>query len=238
MHLKDLAKDPHAALIVVDQQADFEPGGALAVAGGDEIAEPIAELMLSFQNVIVTQDSHPSGHISFASSYKLKKPFDVLTAAEVEADKIVSKFSKETLLKYLSTVPEKMQVLWPDHCVIGSKGWLLNSKIRIERALLVLRKGTRLDCDSYSAFFENDGSSTGLAGFLKERKIKRVVLVGLAGDYCVYWSAQDAAKLGFDVIYDEALTRFVNFPQGSREKALTHLKELGVQLILTRSDLS
>lgn len=236
MSLAKLVQDPHAALVVVDQQIDFEPGGALSVAGGDEIAEPISRLMLEFQHIIVSQDSHPPGHISFASSYKFKKAFDRLTLEEVEGGKVVSRFSKETLLKYLSLTPHQEQILWPDHCVINTRGWLLDPKIRLERATLLLRKGTRIDCDSYSVFFENDGSPTGLGGFLKEKEIRRLLLVGLAGDYCVFWSAQDGIRLGFEVYLDESLTRFVNFPQGRREGILAELKNEGVKFVDNSSE--
>ncbi|MDB5037490.1 MAG: nicotinamidase [Bacteriovoracaceae bacterium] len=230
MKLADLAKDKTAALIVIDQQIDFEPGGALAVAGGDEIVLGISKLMNEFQNVILTQDSHPKGHISFASSYEGKKPFELLTLKEVEAGSIRSKFSNELLVNYLKRVPHQLQVLWPDHCVTETNGWKINPNLPIEKASFILKKGMRLECDSYSAFFENDGTPTGLSKILREKKINKVVLVGLAGDYCVYWSAEDAHKEVFEVIYLQNLTRFVNFPENSKEKALTHLREIGVQV--------
>lgn len=229
--LSKLAEDASVALLAIDQQADFEPGGALPVAGGDEIAEPISEWMARFQTVVVTQDSHPLGHISFASSYVGKKPYDVLTMAEVKSGEIQSAFSQKTLEAYLSSVPQQQQVLWPDHCVIGTRGWFMDLRLKIERAHLILRKGTRLTCDSYSAFFENDGTATGLAQFLRARGIKSVVCVGLAGDYCVYWSAKDALREGFKVFYVEELTRFVNFPENSKTKALEDLRVRGVELL-------
>lgn len=221
------------ALLVVDQQTDFEPGGALAVAGGDEIASPIAELMkLRFGCVVVTQDSHPAKHISFASSYEGKKPFDVLTMSEVSEGRVVSKFfSKEVTLQYLSRVPNQTQILWPDHCIQGTSGWQVNALLPLERADLILRKGTRGDVDSYSAFFENDGTSTGLSAYLNARGISAVFVVGLAGDYCVAWSALDARREGFEVFYSEKLTRFVNFPEDSRTKALANLRELKVEFL-------
>lgn len=218
------------ALIVVDQQADFEPGGALAVSGGDEIAGPIADLMQNFHTIVVTQDSHPAGHISFASSHKNKKPFELLTIDEVVEEKVESKFSNDELLHYLKSIKNHSQVLWPDHCVMGTKGWKINSKIVLDRANLILRKGTRIDCDSYSAFFENDRTSTGLGEFLKAREIQRLTIVGLAGDYCVAWSALDARSLGFDVEMPLQLTRFVNFPTDSKILAIESLKNKGVLL--------
>lgn len=221
------------ALIVVDQQRDFEPGGALAVAGGNEVAPEIAQMMKAdFSCVVVTQDSHPKCHISFASSYDGKKPFDVLTKSEVSAGRVSSKFfSREVILDYLSRVPQQTQVLWPDHCIRGSDGWQMNPLLPLECADLILRKGTRLEVDSYSAFFENDGTSTGLSAYLKARGISAVLVVGLAGDYCVAWSALDARREGFEVFYSERLTRFVNFPENSRQSALQNLKAAHVQFI-------
>lgn len=220
------------ALVIVDQQADFEPKGALAVAGGDEIAKPIAEFSKSFSLIVGTQDSHPAHHISFASSYLGKKPFELLQLDEVESGRIESPyFSRWQLEDYLKKIPQKMQVLWPDHCVQGTAGWKLNPLLPLSRMNLILQKGTRSDCDSYSAFFENDGTSTGLAGYLKDRGVSKVVLVGLAGDYCVGWSAKDAKRLGFDVTFRSDLTRYVNFPPGSREKTLQELASLGVNVL-------
>lgn len=209
MNLEDLSRDSCAVLVVVDQQYDFEPGGALAVTQGDEIVEPISDWMHRFQNVIVTQDFHPAGHISFASSYKNKKPFEHLRMDEVESGLVESSFSRDILIQYLKRTPQHEQVLWPDHCVQGTRGAEIDSRLPLHRAQLVIRKGIRRDCDSYSAFFENDGTSTGLAGYLRDRQIERVVLVGLAGDYCVAWSARDARSLGFEVFAPEHLTRNV-----------------------------
>lgn len=229
MTLKQLTSNPHCALLVVDQQIDFEPGGALAVADGDQIVERISELMRQFENTILTQDSHPSGHISFASSYQNKKPFDILKAAEVIAGDIVSRFSKQELLAYLEQVPGGTQILWPDHCIVGSKGWEFDPIIPVERARLIVQRGMRCDCDSYSAFFENDGRPTGLSEKLRAWNIDTLILAGLAGDYCVYWTALDALKEGFQIVFDEGLTKFVDFPSGSRERALNHLRSLGVK---------
>jgi nicotinamidase/pyrazinamidase len=230
--LSRLARDPNTALVVVDQQIDFEPGGALAVAGGDEIVHSIAQLMRAFENVILTQDSHPSRHISFASSYSLKRPFDVLTADEIAENRVKPlHHSREVVLAYLKRAKGGLQVLWPDHCVQGSPGCALDPRLPLERAMLILRKGNRIDCDSYSAFFENDGSSTGLGDYLNARGLRRLVIVGLAGDYCVAWSALDARRLGFEVVMPLALTRFVEFPAGSREKALAQMSEANVLIL-------
>jgi nicotinamidase/pyrazinamidase len=226
-----LASDLHAALLVVDQQIDFEPGGALAVPGGDEILQPISDLMKKFKTVVLTQDFHPFGHISFASSYERKKPFDLLTLKEVEEGSVRSHFSNDALLNYLKKVPGHFQVLWPDHCVQGSQGAKIDPRLPVDRVAYVLKKGCRKECDSYSAFFENDRTSTGLAEYFRERKIERILIVGLAGDYCVYWSAMDAIQEGFEVFYSEAWTRFVNFPPGSKEKAIYHLKEMGAGIL-------
>jgi nicotinamidase/pyrazinamidase len=237
MDFSDLVKSPRAALLVVDQQVDFEPGGALPVPGGDELVQPIANLMTRFKNVILTQDSHPAGHISFASSHEGKHPFDILRLSEVESGDVKSKFEKEVVIDYLKRVPAKVQVLWPDHCVVNTPGWQFDAGIPVERAAFVLQKGTRATCDSYSAFFENDGTSTNLADRLRAMEVETIVIAGLAGDYCVYWTAADAIKEGFKVVYDETLTRFVNFPEGSKENALLHLKEIGVQICQVSSKL-
>ncbi len=207
--MDELSHDPACALIVVDQQYDFEPGGALAVPRGDEIVEPIAQLMMTFPNVIVTQDFHPAGHISFASSYEGKQPFEHLRLDEVERGLVRSHFSEDVLSHYLRRTPRHEQILWPDHCVQGTRGAEVNRRLPLERAQLIVRKGTRIDCDSYSTFFENDGTSTGLAGFLRDRQISRLVIVGLAGDYCVAWSSRDAKSLGFEVWSPKEFTRNV-----------------------------
>ena len=169
------------ALIVVDVQNDFCPGGALAVTGGDEIVAPINNRMADFDAVILTQDWHPAGHSSFASSHK---------AAEFST----------------TEMPYGSQVLWPYHCVQGSIGAAFHKDLDIDRADLILRKGYRPGIDSYSAFFENDRrTATGLEGYLKTRGVFDVTFVGLATDYCVAYSALDAARLGFAVSVDTAL---------------------------------
>ena len=182
------------ALIVVDVQNDFCPGGALAVAGGDEIVEQINNRMADFDAVILTQDWHPAGHSSFASSHKA----DVFSNIEM---------------------PYGPQVLWPDHCVQGSLGAAFHKDLATNRAELILRKGYRPGIDSYSAFFENDRSTaTGLEGYLKTRGVRDVTFVGLATDYCVAYSALDAARLGFAVSVDTALCRAIDMG-GSLDQA-------------------
>lgn len=175
------------ALVVIDVQNDFCPGGALAVAGGDAIVPGINALMEGFAAVILTQDWHPAGHSSFASSHPGRAAFDV------------------TAMAY------GPQVLWPDHCVQGTPGAAFHPGLDTTRADLVLRKGFRAGVDSYSAFFENDRRTpTGLAGYLRERGIGRVTLVGLATDFCVSYSALDGARLGFAVTVREDLTRAID----------------------------
>jgi nicotinamidase/pyrazinamidase len=194
------------ALIVVDVQNDFCPGGALAVAGGDQIVAQINNVMADYDAVILTQDWHPSGHSSFASSHE----------AEV--------FSNIAM-------PYGPQVLWPDHCVQGSFGAAFHKDLVADRADLILRKGYRPDIDSYSAFFENDRSTaTGLEGYLKSRGILDVTLVGLATDYCVAYSALDAARLGFAVSVDTGLCRAIDM-DGSLDQARRDMAAAKVSLL-------
>ena len=194
------------ALIVVDVQNDFCPGGALAVAGGDQIVAQINNVMADYDAVILTQDWHPAGHSSFASSHE----------AEV--------FSNIAM-------PYGPQVLWPDHCVQGSFGAAFHKDLVADRADLILRKGYRPDIDSYSAFFENDRSTaTGLEGYLKSRGILDVTLVGLATDYCVAYSALDAARLGFAVSVDTGLCRAIDM-DGSLDQARRDMAAAKVSLL-------
>ncbi|WP_347817803.1 bifunctional nicotinamidase/pyrazinamidase [uncultured Planktomarina sp.] len=194
------------ALIVVDVQNDFCPGGALAVAGGDQIVAQINNVMADYDAVILTQDWHPAGHSSFASSHE----------AEV--------FSNIAM-------PYGPQVLWPDHCVQGSFGAAFHNDLVTDRADLILRKGYRPGIDSYSAFFENDRSTaTGLEGYLKSRGILDVTLVGLATDYCVAYSALDAARLGFAVSVDTALCRAIDM-DGSLDQAQRDMAAAKVSLL-------
>ena len=194
------------ALIVVDVKNDFCPGGALAVAGGDEIVEQINNRMADFDAVILTQDWHPAGHSSFASSHKA----DVFSNIEM---------------------PYGSQVLWPDHCVQGSLGAAFHKDLATDRAELILRKGYRLGIDSYSAFFENDRSTaTGLEGYLNTRGFQDVTFVGLATDFCVAYSALDAARLGFAVSVDTALCRAIDMG-GSLDQARRDMAAAKVSLL-------
>jgi nicotinamidase/pyrazinamidase len=162
---------------VVDVQNDFCPGGALAVPRGDEVVPIVNRLAENFRSVVLTQDWHPAGHLSFASTHPGRSPYDTIAA------------------------PYGPQVLWPDHCVQGTRGAAFHDALRIPHAGLVLRKGLHRTIDSYSAFYENDRATpTGLAGYLRERGIKRVFLAGLALDFCVRYSAEDAVRGGFVVV--------------------------------------
>jgi nicotinamidase/pyrazinamidase len=185
------------ALLIVDLQHDFLPGGALAVARGDEIVVPVAALAQRFRTVVATQDWHPPGHVSFASAHPGRRPYERLALAHATQD------------------------LWPDHCVRGTRGAALHPGVPDEAITLVLRKGTRADVDSYSAFRENPGPdgrrpTTGLAAWLEARGVRRVFLCGLARDYCVRWSAEDAAAAGLETVVLDDLTRAV-FPERSAE---------------------
>ncbi len=177
------------ALLLIDLQPDFMPGGALAVAGGDEILPLINSLARRFDHVLLTQDWHPPQHISFASSHTGRQPFEQIQ------------------------VPYGPQTLWPDHCLQHSAGAALHPALDIPHAELILRKGFRRGIDSYSAFLENDHTTpTGLAGYLRERGLKRLFLAGLAYDYCVRFSAIDGRSLGFETLVLEDATRPVDLP--------------------------
>jgi nicotinamidase/pyrazinamidase len=196
---------PHA-LIVIDVQNDFCPGGALAVPGGDQIVPGINDLMAEFPAVILTQDWHPKGHSSFASQHPGKSPME------------------------MTEMPYGPQVLWPDHCVQGSEGAAFHPDLNTTRADLIIRKGYNPEIDSYSAFFENDQTTpTGLEGYLRTRGIERLTMVGLATDFCVNFSAVDAAKLGFDVTLLQDLCRAIDL-NGSLGAALSGMSEAGVTL--------
>lgn len=194
------------ALIVIDVQNDFCSGGALAVAGGDEIVQPINALMAEFEAVVLTQDWHPAGHSSFASHHGGKAPFETVE------------------------MPYGTQVLWPDHCVQGSPGAGFHMALEVDRADMIVRKGFRPAIDSYSAFFENDHQTpTGLEGYLRTRGIESLVMVGLATDFCVGFSAIDAARLGFAVTVRRDLTRAIDL-DGSLAASLAAMQEAGVTL--------
>jgi nicotinamidase/pyrazinamidase len=194
------------ALIVVDLQNDFCPGGALAVPGGNEVVAIANELLAEIPLSVLTQDWHPQGHVSFASSYE-RQPFDVDDSVDPP------------------------RVLWPDHCVAGSEGADFHPELRAERAKLIIRKGFSLNLDSYSAFFENDGiTPTGLAGWLSTLGVGEVLVLGLATDYCVKATALDATKLGFKVIVVTDGVRAVNAQPGDGEAALEAMKSAGCRL--------
>ena len=194
------------ALVVIDLQNDFCPGGALAVPGGDEIVAPINALLDEYQVRVFTQDWHPKGHSSFASSHAGKAPYDVID------------------------MPYGPQVLWPDHCVIGTDGAEFHPRLNVDRADMVIRKGFRASIDSYSGFFENDHTTpTGLEGYLRIRGVDTLLLCGLTTDFCVNYSAVDAAKLGFKVTVIESLSRAIDL-QGSLAAARSGMTEAGVTL--------
>ena len=176
-----------AALIIIDVQNDFCPGGNLAVNGGDEIVPLINKLAHEHKHVVLTQDWHPEGHSSFASQHKGYAPFTQIEMAYGP------------------------QTLWPDHCIIGSSGAEFHKSLDVPHAELIIRKGFRKAIDSYSAFFENDHKTpTGLGGYLKERGFTKLTLVGLAFDYCVRYSAEDANALGFETEVIESATRAID----------------------------
>jgi len=198
MNLDDWQGDGGDVLVAIDPQNDFCPGGALAVPGGDAVMAPIAALAPRFPLVVVTQDWHPAGHLSFASSHPGAAPFSTVE------------------------MPYGEQVLWPDHCIQGTQGAAFHPGIAgaVERAQLIVRKGYNPAVDSYSAFFENDHvTPTGLAGFLRDKGVTRCVFVGLAYDFCVAWSALDARRLGFKAVVLRDYSRAIGMPVGERTTA-------------------
>jgi nicotinamidase/pyrazinamidase len=195
------------ALVVIDLQNDFCPGGALAVAGGDEIVPLVNDLIRSSDHVVMTQDWHPAGHSSFASSHPGHQPYQSVT------------------------MPYGEQTLWPDHCIQGSRGADFHTGLAWTKAELVIRKGIRPAIDSYSAFFENDHTTpTGLAGYLRERGIDAITLAGLATDFCVAYSALDAVKLGFSVTVRLDACRGIDL-NGSLAAMTGRMREAGVTLL-------
>ncbi|MEO0668973.1 MAG: bifunctional nicotinamidase/pyrazinamidase [Pseudomonadota bacterium] len=194
------------ALIVIDVQNDFCPGGALAVPDGDAIIPGINALMAEADTVVLTQDWHPAGHSSFASSHAGKSPYD------------------------MTEMPYGPQVLWPDHCIQGSDGAAFHAQLKAHRAQMIVRKGFRPEIDSYSAFFENDHTTpTGLDGYLRTRGVTALTLVGLATDFCVNFSAVDAAKLGYAVTVRTDLCRAIDL-DGSLVAAQSGMTAAGVTL--------
>ncbi|TDR89683.1 bifunctional nicotinamidase/pyrazinamidase [Enterovirga rhinocerotis] len=195
------------ALLVVDVQNDFLPGGRLAVPDGDAVIALANALVERFEVVVATQDWHPPGHLSFASSHEGKAPFETVA------------------------MPYGPQVLWPDHCVRGTDGAAFAAALRIDKAQLVIRKGHHLAIDSYSAFVEADRTTpTGLAGYLRERGIEHLYLCGLATDFCVVWTALDGRAAGFAVSVVEDGCRAIDL-DGSLDRAWTAMAEAGVRRI-------
>ena len=198
--------DDREVLLIVDVQNDFCLGGALAVPDGDAIVPVVNKLAAGFPHVILTQDWHPPGHASFASSHPGKQPFDTIEVSYGE------------------------QILWPDHCVQGTQGGAFHPGLDVPHAELVLRKGYRSAIDSYSAFRENDRSTpTGLASYLKERGFEHITLCGLATDFCVLYSAIDGRKAGFEVSVEANACRGIDFG-GSLARAMRQMSDAGVKV--------
>jgi len=194
-------------LLVVDIQNDFCPGGALSVPAGNEVVPIVNRLATRFRHVVLTQDWHPSGHQSFASTHPGTKPYQTIEVAY------------------------GTQILWPDHCVQGTPGAEFRNDLRITHAELILRKGYHREIDSYSAFYENDRKThTGLAGYLRERGFRRVVLGGLAFDFCVRYSAEDAKRESFEVVVVEDACRGIDV-EGSMRQTRQRFRELGIACV-------
>ncbi len=203
----DLTPGAGDVLVIVDVQNDFCPGGALAVPDGDSVVPVINRIAPAFAQVVLAQDWHPPGHQSFASSHPGRQPFETIEAAYGP------------------------QTLWPDHCVQDSPGAAFHADLETVRAEMIIRKGYRAEIDSYSAFFENDRkTATGLRGYLRERGLGRAFLCGLAGDYCVAYSAIDAAKDGFEAVVIEDACRAIDL-DGSLATAREAMTQAGVRFI-------
>ena len=201
---------PRDVLVIVDMQYDFLPGGSLAVSGGDDIVPLINTLAKRFTNVVFTQDWHPADHISFASQHQGKAPFETIE------------------------LPYGTQVLWPDHCMWNTHGAELSADLDIPHGQLIIRKGYNRTIDSYSGFQEADRETlTGLAGYLNERDVDRLYVVGLATDFCVGWTAIDGAAAGFDVTVIEDATRAID-NAGSLARAWTDMAEAGVERVMSK----
>lgn len=193
-------------LLVVDVQNDFLPGGALAVPDGDAVVAPIRAFAASFDHIVLTQDWHPAGHMSFASRHPGRRPFEVIDLPD-----------------------GRRQVLWPDHCVQGTRGAAFSAALDLPKAELIIRKGYDPAIDSYSAFVEADRRTrTGLAGYLKERGFARIFVAGLATDFCVAWSAIDAAAAGFETVVVGDLCRAID-TDGSLDRARADMAAAGVR---------
>ncbi|MHA1914049.1 MAG: bifunctional nicotinamidase/pyrazinamidase [Promethearchaeota archaeon] len=202
------------ALLVIDMQYDFIPGGALPVEGGDLIIKGINSVVKRFKKIseyiVFTQDWHPPGHLSFASSHPGKNPGD----------------------EYQTEDGAIGPILWPDHCVQGTRGSEFHKDLNTQLASTIIRKGTNLNVDSYSAFLENDKKTeTGLAGYLKSNRIKRVYICGLALDYCCYFSAMDAVDFGFKVYFLIDLSKGINLPSGNINIAIENMGKKGIKFV-------
>lgn len=209
--MTDLTITNRDVLLVVDIQNDFCPGGRLAVPRGDEVVPLINRLAARFEHVILSQDWHPAGHQSFASTHPGRKPYETIE------------------------VSYGTQILWPDHCVQGTPGADFHKDLHIPHAELVLRKGYHRDIDSYSTFFENDRKTpTGLAGYLRDRGLARIFLAGLAFDFCVRYSAEDAHRLGFVPTVIEDACRAIDV-EGSAEATRRSFSALGIPNIVAAS---
>ncbi len=206
---QDLMPGSGDVFLVIDVQNDFCPGGALAVPDGDAVVPVINRLAAAFDHVLLTQDWHPAGHASFASSHAGRQPFETIEVAYGD------------------------QTLWPDHCVQGSNGAAFHKDLQATRAELIIRKGYDPAIDSYSAFYENDRSTaTGLTGYLRTRGFQRVFMAGLATDFCVAFSAIDAAREGFEVVVIEDGCRAIDL-EGSLAAAKANMAEAGARLVVS-----
>ena len=205
--MEKIARQPGDVFLVIDVQNDFCPGGALAVPDGDQVVPVINGLMARFDHVLMTQDWHPRGHGSFASSHAGRQPFETVE------------------------MPYGAQTLWPDHCVQGTPGAAFHDALDTGRAELIVRKGFDPAIDSYSAFYENDGkTATGLSGYLKTRGFRRVFAAGLATDFCVHFSAVDAAREGFETLVIEDACRAIDL-EGSLAAARRAMTAAGVRMV-------
>jgi len=204
---KSIELQGNEALLIVDVQNDFCPGGALAVPDGDQIIPVANRLVRLFAHVILTQDWHPRGHLSFASSHQEKEPYETID------------------------LPYGNQILWPDHCVQGTEGADFHPGLKAGKSELIIRKGYHRQIDSYSTFFENDKTTpTGLEGYLRERDLNKLFLIGLATDFCVLYSSLDARRHGFEVYVVEEGVRGIDV-DGSLARAWQEMKEAGVHVI-------
>lgn len=195
------------ALLIVDVQNDFCPGGALEVPEADKIIPVINKLANEFEVILQTQDWHPAGHSSFASSHEDKNPFDTIE------------------------MPYGEQILWPDHCIQGTEGAEFHPDLKTERAQMIVRKGFRSHIDSYSTFYENDDvTTTGLTGYLREREINTLYMAGLATDFCVLWSVIDGIREGFDITVVEDAVKGIDI-DGSVDKAWSEMLDAGAKKI-------